>query len=127
MKNLTILSTTLFILFSCSNSQEGGDSVVLDFPKPDDYYQKSECDEGHKHSGKELIVLGPAKRPSKASRKVSSVSDLLDMAGTKSCPDLTKQEIRDLDRTANLLRGSLDDPRDYRKSGEGFQAYIDDV
>jgi hypothetical protein len=49
------------------------------------------------------------------------------MAGTKSCPDLTKQEIRDLDRTANLLNGSLDDPRDYRKSGEGFQAYIDDV
>lgn len=128
MKNLTLSLLILLFTLSCSNSKQGvGPEVVIDTPKGADYYQQSECDEGHKHGSKDLIVVGPPAKKDKASRKVSSVRDLLDMAGSSKCPDLTQQEIRDLDRTAQILNGSLDDPRDYRSSNEGFQAYIDDV
>ncbi|MCF8060211.1 MAG: hypothetical protein K9K67_13000 [Bacteriovoracaceae bacterium] len=128
MKKLKLL-TLSFLLTSCSNSKLDGPRQVVDFPKEDDYYQKSECDEGHKKKSKKLVIIGPVKKPfeTKPDRKISSISDLMAMAGSSQCPDLTNQEITDLKRTADLLDGSLDDPRDYSKSGAGLQNYINDV
>ncbi len=132
MKKLNQTTPILLLLllsFACSNSKNEGPRTIVDFPKPDDYYRHGECDEGH-GKGKDLIVVkAPVKMKEKvkSSRGISSVRDLLDMAGSKSCPDLTQQEIRDLDRTARLLNGSLDDPRDFSKSNEGLQNYINDV
>lgn len=126
MKKLTKLLCFLTLLASCSNSKNEGPRTIVDFSKPDDYYRKSKCDEGHKIKKGPLVKVVPIKR-SKVSRKISSVNDLMDMAGSKNCPDLTQQEIKDLYRTTEILEGSLEDPRDYSKRSGGLQNYINDV
>lgn len=122
MKRLAILP---LILFSCSNSfqPDSSNPLVSDYPKPEGYYEDHICDahqEGHK---KPLVFF--EKKEKQVSRKIASASDLYDMARSRSCPDLTKGELDNLEEAAKRFDGDLIDPQGYAKSGADFQAYLD--
>ncbi|MCR9204241.1 MAG: D-Ala-D-Ala carboxypeptidase family metallohydrolase [Halobacteriovoraceae bacterium] len=132
MKKLILIISLIFVV-SCSHSnrQEGEEvvGVVVDTPKPDSYYEEHACDDHvpFKNSiGKGRSTAAQQPEPS-PNRKIASASDLYGMAGNQGCSDLTRSELDDLEYSARRLNGSLIDPRDYEKSTEGLQNYLNDV
>lgn len=134
MKNLNKISILfLFVFLSCSKShhREGEEVVglIVDTPKPADYYEDHACDDSVSFKnpikkGRSTAATQPAPSPN---RKIASASDLYGMAGNKGCEDLTRSELDDLEYSARRFNGSLIDPRDYEKSTDGFQNYLNDV
>lgn len=130
MKNLIFI---LIFVVSCSYShhKEGEKviGVVVDTPKPADYYEEHACDDhvpfkNPVTSGRSTAAQQLEPSPD---RKIASASDLYGMAGNSGCSDLTRSELDDLEYSARRFNGSLIDPRDYAKSTEGFQNYLNDV
>ncbi len=120
MKKLMILP---ILLLSCSNSHHHDlkeRPLVVDIERPADYYENHDCDKTGR--GKPLVKVERKKNPQ---RKIASSSDLYSMAKSKSCPDLTRGELDDLEEAARRFDGDLIDPSDYGYSGSDLQAFLD--
>ncbi len=123
--NLNTLILPLFLI-SCSNTfnkSENVEKLAAGQSSSKHQYEDHICDD-HEPGYKKPLVFIPKKKI-EPKRNIASASDLYDMAGSRSCPDLTKGELDDLEEAARRLGGDLIDPQDYGKTGSDFQAYLD--